>query len=93
LICGTWKLICRDDDHSSTVQHPSTWGEPNYVLLGACPSKKRSEIPLAEYKVARDGGSQDDGLPGGLHREVNNHDRRYRCDGHIFVDGVGDDFK
>jgi hypothetical protein len=43
---------------------------------------------LAEYTVPRDGGDQGDGLPGGLHREVRDHDRCYQCDGHIFVDGM-----
>ncbi len=43
---------------------------------------------MAEYKVTRDGGDQDDGLPGRLPRELRDHDRRYECDGHIFVDGM-----
>lgn len=43
--------------------------------------------PLTEYKVTRDGGDQDDGLPGWLPREVRDHDRRRECDGQIFVDG------
>jgi hypothetical protein len=43
---------------------------------------------LGEYRFTRDGCDQDDGRPGRLHRELRNHDRRYECDGHIFVDGM-----
>ena len=43
---------------------------------------------MAEYKVTRNGGEKDDGKPGWMHREVRDHDRRYACDGHIFVDGT-----
>jgi hypothetical protein len=46
---------------------------------------------MAEYKVTRDGGDKDDGLPGWMHREVRDHDRHYEATG-IFsstVRGVG----
>jgi hypothetical protein len=42
---------------------------------------------MAEYKVTRNGDGKDDGKPGWMHREVRDHDRRYECDGHVFVDG------
>jgi len=42
---------------------------------------------MAEYVVTRGGGGKDDRQPGWMHREVRDHDRRYECDGHIFVDG------
>ena len=42
---------------------------------------------MAEYIVMRNSDGKDDGRPGWMHREVRDHDRRYECDGHIFVDG------
>ena len=30
---------------------------------------------------------KEEELPGWMHREVHDHDRRYECDGHVFVDG------
>jgi hypothetical protein len=48
----------------------------------------RTELePMAEYKITRNSDDKDDGKPGWMHREVRDHDRRYECDGHIFVDG------
>jgi hypothetical protein len=45
--------------------------------------------PMAEYiKVKRNRGDKDDELAGWMHREVRDHDRRYECDGHVFVDGT-----
>ena len=44
-------------------------------------------VPMAEYLVIRGCGDKDDRRPGWMHREVRDHDRRYECDGHIFVDG------
>ncbi len=43
---------------------------------------------MAEYKVKRVGGDKGDRLPGWIYREVRDHDRRYECDGHVFVDGT-----
>ncbi|MDQ3761361.1 MAG: hypothetical protein M3460_06575 [Actinomycetota bacterium] len=46
---------------------------------------------MAEYIITPDrgdkDGDKDDELPGWMYREVRDHDRRYGCDGHIFVDG------
>jgi hypothetical protein len=42
---------------------------------------------MAKYIVMRNSDGKDDGRPGWMHREVRDHDRRYECDGHIFVDG------
>ena len=44
---------------------------------------------MAEYKVTRNraGKDKDDEPPEWMYREVRDHDRRYDCDGHIFVDG------
>ena len=41
---------------------------------------------MAEYIVMRNSDGKDDGRPGWMHREVRDHDRRYECNGHIFVD-------
>lgn len=44
---------------------------------------------MVEYKVTRGRGGKDtdDELPAWMYREVRDHDRRYECDGHFFVDG------
>lgn len=43
--------------------------------------------PMAENLVTPDGDVKGDELPGWIHREVRDHDRRHECDGNIFVDG------
>lgn len=43
---------------------------------------------MAEYKTTSNLDDNDDKLPGWVHREIRDHDRRYDCDGHIFVDGT-----
>lgn len=49
----------------------------------------RTELDLmAEYKTTSNLDDNDDKLPGWVHREIRDHDRRYDCDGHIFVDGT-----
>jgi hypothetical protein len=42
---------------------------------------------MAEYIVTPARSDKGDELPGWIHREVRDHDRRYECDGNIFVDG------
>jgi hypothetical protein len=43
---------------------------------------------MAEYKATSNPDDKDDKLPGWVHRKIRDHDRRYDCDGHIFVDGT-----
>ena len=45
---------------------------------------------MVEYKVARSRGDKDkdDELPRWICREIRDHDRRYDCDGHTFIDGL-----
>ena len=43
---------------------------------------------MAEYVIRVDRvRNEDDDLPGWMYREVYDHQRRYDCDGHVFVDG------
>jgi hypothetical protein len=53
------------------------------------PTQETERNPMTEYKVTRNRGGEDknDELPRWMYREVHDHDRRYDCDGHIFVDG------
>jgi hypothetical protein len=41
---------------------------------------------MTKYKAVPD-SEKDEDLPGWIHREIRDHNRRYECDGHIFVDG------
>jgi hypothetical protein len=53
-------------------------------------TRRRPTIdPMAEYIVTPDRGDNGDKLPEWMHREIGDHDRRYDCDGRIFVDGTG----
>ena len=42
---------------------------------------------MAEYVIKVDRVYIEEDLPGWMHREVQDHDRRYDCDGHVFVEG------
>ena len=42
---------------------------------------------MAEYVIKVDRVYIEEDLPGWMHREVHDHDRRYECDGHVFVEG------
>jgi hypothetical protein len=42
---------------------------------------------MDEYVVTVNRVYKEEELPGWMHREVHDHDRRYECDGHVFVDG------
>jgi hypothetical protein len=41
---------------------------------------------MAEYKAVSE-SDKDESLPGWMHWEIRDHNHRYECDGHIFVDG------
>ncbi len=49
--------------------------------------RRPTKDPMAEYIVTPDGGDRDDELPEWMYREIRDHDRRYECDGDIFIDG------
>jgi hypothetical protein len=42
---------------------------------------------MTEYVIKVDHAYKEDELPGWMQREVHDHDRRYECDGHVFVEG------
>ena len=44
--------------------------------------------PMTEYIIKLDCGDKDDELPGWIYQEVRDHDHRYDCDGHIYIDGT-----
>jgi hypothetical protein len=42
---------------------------------------------MTKYTIKLDDDDKDDELPGWMYQEVRDHDRRYNCEGHVYVDG------
>ena len=42
---------------------------------------------MSEYVVFPDRVLKEDELPGWMQHEIHDHNDRYACDGHVFVDG------
>jgi hypothetical protein len=42
---------------------------------------------MTEYIVVHGRILEEKNLPGWMQREIRDHDHRYVCDGHVFVDG------
>ena len=40
---------------------------------------------MAEYVIKVDRVYIEEDVPGWMHREVHDHDRRYECDGHVML--------
>jgi hypothetical protein len=55
-------------------------------VIGYTHAQETELDPMTEYKAVSE-SEKDKNLPGWIHREIRDHNRRYECDGHIFVDG------
>jgi hypothetical protein len=83
------KLIYTDDEHSSTVRHCRNQSKPQPYRHRAhhLVSQEMELDTMAEYVIKVNHAYKEDELPGWMQREVHDHDRRYECDGHVFVEG------
>ena len=51
------------------------------------PAQETELDPMTKYIIKLDDDDKDDELPGWMYQEVRDHDRRYNCEGHVYVDG------